>query len=120
MSVLIQGMVMPKDCYECQYGVDVDIGVGVARGCELLKDFSPISDERHEDCPLIEIPPHGRLIDADALIADIKAELVELTLNGMKGTPMWTNDLRSMLERLEDEDIAPTIIPADKEGRDEA
>ena len=23
--------------------------------------------ERHPDCPLIELPPHGRLIDADKL-----------------------------------------------------
>ena len=27
-------------------------------------------DKRHPNCPLIELPPHGRLIDADALKDD--------------------------------------------------
>lgn len=30
------------------------------------KDWMPYN-YRLDDCPLIEIPPHGRLIDADAL-----------------------------------------------------
>jgi hypothetical protein len=61
----------------------------------------------------IELSPHGRLIDADAVIEDIRCEILEHQLNGMKGTPFYIEDLRTMWQRLEDEDIAPTIIPAE-------
>lgn len=50
-----------------------------------------------------------RLIDADLMIDELKQEIVELELNGMKGTPAYTSDLRSMIDRLEDEDQAPTV-----------
>ena len=35
-----------------------------------IRDF----DKRHKHCPLIEIPPHGRLIDADAFEKHIKED----------------------------------------------
>ena len=73
MSVLIRGMEMPKSCKECQ----VSFGYGNDVYCPFL--FEPcdaIEDElmwkecpkegKLADCPLVEIPPHGRLIDADA------------------------------------------------------
>lgn len=46
MSILIRGMKMPKNCGECF--------VGNRTICA-------------DNCPLIELPPHGRLIDADKL-----------------------------------------------------
>ena len=45
MSILIKGMKMPKSCGSCFVG-----------------DRTICSN----NCPLVEIPPHGRLIDADA------------------------------------------------------
>lgn len=55
MSILINGMAMPKNCGECPIICDYDLA-REARGTE-----------KAENCPLVELPPHGRLIDADAL-----------------------------------------------------
>lgn len=55
MSVLIKGMKMPRSCSEC--------GFRLALGC----CGNLPQNTRVPTCPLIEIPPHGRLIDADAL-----------------------------------------------------
>ncbi len=65
----------------------------------------------------VPVPPHGRLIDADAAIEDICGEILERQMNGMKGTPFYIEDLRTMWQRLEDEELIPTIIPEEKERR---
>lgn len=57
MSVLIKNMEMPKTCWGCQFGDDC----GETVHCNITGE-SQIADKRH-DCPLIEIPPHGDLID---------------------------------------------------------
>ena len=67
MSILIKGMEMPKNCAECRFRQ--------YEYCDMqrqdvyavnIMDYA-LSLERHPDCPLIELPPHGRLIDADEL-----------------------------------------------------
>ena len=74
MSVLIRGRKLPKDCPRCpmaHYNA-----ISQFTGCEIVsgKRFAVSDDKeyassscRPEWCPLIEIPPHGRLIDADEL-----------------------------------------------------
>ena len=62
MSILIKGMQVPKSCGEC-----LSIGWHYVFECR-LDDAE--EGERLPNCPLIELPPHGRLIDADALIFD--------------------------------------------------
>lgn len=54
MSVLIRGMDVPKNCGTCFLRVG---------GCKQRMYM----EQRPKSCPLIELPPHGRLIDADAL-----------------------------------------------------
>lgn len=79
MSVLIKGMKMPKDCpmCPCAHWNKND----VMTGCELVWRHVPDSeidywqsDKRPDWCPLVEVPPHGRLVDADALKATFCAE----------------------------------------------
>ena len=68
MSILIRDMKMPKSCYVCPANYD-SIECSLVHGIELRgKDgeFLYIA-ERHADCPLIELPPHGRLVDAGKL-----------------------------------------------------
>lgn len=63
MNILIKGMEMPHDCAECPLDWNE---------CEYINGFDTVdhSDKKRPDnCPLVEIPPHGRLIDADELIA---------------------------------------------------
>lgn len=55
MSILIKGIEMPKSCAFCRFNG----AYCYAKGDEDV--HSTLS------CPLIEIPPHGRLIDADTL-----------------------------------------------------
>ena len=60
MSVLIKGMKMPEKCGNCPISTNT-------RRCVILwQEFNP--KKRLDNCPLIELPPHGRLIDADALL----------------------------------------------------
>lgn len=61
MSVLIRDMKIPKGCAFCP--------ILSHQFCYAAKIFmeKPSMTSRHERCPLIELPPHGRLIDADKL-----------------------------------------------------
>ncbi len=64
MSILIKGMDMPTRCCDCPVcGHDYQF-------CRLAeKDFDEFDcvKSRADWCPLVELQPHGSLIDADAL-----------------------------------------------------
>ena len=91
MSILIKGMEMPKSCLNCFLS---------RSGCRaVLKRMRAMEREtwipanyRHDDCPLVHVPPHGRLIDADDFF-------------------------RSFPELLPYEFAAPTIIEAEEGER---
>lgn len=72
MGVYIKGMDMPKSCYDC------DIGVCICnRYYDPNFDINDTQIKRHPDCPLVEVKdPHGRLIDADELIAKHEKEKI--------------------------------------------
>ncbi len=57
MSVIVKGMEMPKNCGTCFLRVG---------GCKQRMYI----EHRPKGCPLIELPPHGRLGDLDKLKAD--------------------------------------------------
>ena len=65
MSILIMGLEMPTNCFLCP--------LSVLRGerlfCEVTKD-EVLRAKRPSDCPLVPVPPHGRLIDADEFMRD--------------------------------------------------
>ena len=58
MGVYIKGMEMPTSCGNCFFDTHCD-------NWRLRNWGAPPPD----DCPLVPVPPHGRLIDADALRA---------------------------------------------------
>lgn len=62
MSVLIKGIEMPTSCRACLYS---RTDIRNVDWCVLTEKDLPC------DCPLIPVPPHGRLIDADALYKDL-------------------------------------------------
>ena len=84
MSVLIKGMEMPKSCDECELCTCYVREDGTEENYRCVITFYPIHEfnERHEYCPLVEIPPHGRLIDADAPIplVDTHGKNIEVTI----------------------------------------
>ena len=62
MGIYIKGMKMPKNCGECHLCL-------VRTWCRLAERGDILFDAIPEWCPLTEVPvPHGRLIDADALM----------------------------------------------------
>ena len=104
MSVLIKGMEMPASCGDCPIGDALCFSLmpGVS-----WEEYTTAvgTNRRHSDCPLVPVPPHGRLIDADELgLTDF--EIVMCDGNYKKGLEM-------LAKKIED---APTVIPADKVG----
>ena len=69
MSILINGMEMPKGCASCK--------ISRRNSKKMICPFiwkcewdihDPMSaDHRLDGCPLVPVPEHGRLIDADVL-----------------------------------------------------
>ena len=92
MSILIKGMKMPKEgCKDCLL---------VKRG--QVFDICPFIDRKVNgnverggkpyDCPLVELPDHGRLVDLDVMERMfLKATGVSISFNGV-----------------------PTVIPAER------
>ena len=61
-DILIRGMEMPKGCDECTCNSGIYCNAMPIAFCGYTED-----EDRPEWCPLVEVPTHGRLIDADAL-----------------------------------------------------
>lgn len=69
-SILIKGMKKPENCFHCPMGYkygDVD---DPKLMCTITATVIPLgkSLDIMKNCPLVEIPPHGELIDKDKLI----------------------------------------------------
>ena len=99
MSVLIRGMEMPFTCLTCDFH---KCAGGVGDFCSLTKSRQFRFKNRPKDCPLIELPPHGRLIDADALMN----HEVLLPMYGGNMPIVYSSYIRNAL----------TIIEAEEEG----
>ena len=97
--ILIKGMEMPENCTLCPILTWYD-GDG-----DYVCPFSGVSAlniGRQDDCPLVPVPPHGRLIDADALLASENQHYE------------YRSD--SFYVETRTIELAPTVIPADKDG----
>ena len=94
MSVLIRGMEMPTSCYDCPVECEGDVCGITQGGCTW--------DAKPPHCPLIELHPHGRLIDADEFYKDVN-ESILLTDAFKHAFNFWF-------------DGQQTIIPAEEEG----
>ena len=103
MSILIKGMEMPTSCGECDLCACYVREDGTEENYRCPITMYPIHnfDERHKRCPLVELPPHGRLIDADALMKKVEHD-----------TPLSTVFEKTMRMYLNN---APTIIEAEEE-----
>lgn len=78
MSVLIKGMKMPENCMECPFK-GFDRAKGKGNICTIDEEISlhavleglDIKFVKMGDCPLIELPDHGDLIDRDELMKHV-------------------------------------------------
>lgn len=73
MGIYIKGMEMPERCWDCDLCYDSFYCRPLRIQFSDMEDFEP-AERRLSDCPLVPVPKHGRLIDADALGKRIKAE----------------------------------------------
>lgn len=101
-------MEMPKSCADCKLGKKYGL-VGDYH-CFLLDQYftnnpKPPYKEKPDECPLIPVPPHGRLIDADALEVISYREIPQGCEDTFDSGVMW------LLEQI---DLLPTIIPAEE------
>lgn len=72
MSVIVKGMEMPENCWEC-VRTDLNIAISVFGGmcpfCEKIRTDHDMQTGRHPECPLGALPEkHGRLVDADTIV----------------------------------------------------
>lgn len=98
MGIYIKNMEMPKDI-EPGLVIEFADGIDGKRYARLYHYRHGGLTEWHE---AVSVPPHGRLIDADALI-------VELMDRGVEG--LQTDDWHEIQQAVAD---APTIIPAEE------
>ena len=97
MGVLIRGMEMPKNCNTCNFHM---LRFCCAADKDLAeKDTRPLIERRPDYCPLIPVPPHGDLIDRDALMKGEGRYLISFGKEGI--------DIAEI-------ENAPTIIPAEE------
>lgn len=97
MSILIKGAEAPSGCRWCYFNDDSRCALIVGCDCDDTNGA-----QRRENCPLIELPDHGDLIDRDALKE--KAEFIGDDVTGICGYAVWESDILN----------APTVIPAER------
>lgn len=90
MSVLVKGMKMPRDCYECKVWFE-------------CFDKKPPFNMIKSVCPLVEVKtPHGRLGDLDELKAKYKYGEAD-----SEDEKLWMMNIRRAITN------APTVIEAE-------
>lgn len=109
-GIYIPGMEMPKSCAFCPMFDDVythfsDDEEYVCKLGVSLNYYQYAGDEP-KDCPLISVPDHGRLIDADALPIN----------NPIHSMMVFGGEIVIAKSAI---DNMPTIIPEDKDGADD-
>lgn len=103
MSILISGISMPED-----KAIAVVIHPdGTAYSAEM---FAGVCAKYLTDCEAVPVPPHGRLIDADALEKAISKNIDDFWRGGDGGGGYYLAE-----DAIGEVRIAPTIIQASKE-----
>jgi len=113
MSILNKGMEMPESCDKCRIMVfeDTNCVPELFCGCPIVFKAHPQGVGHRPDwCPLIEVPPHGRLIDADALSQMCK-EMQGIEWNNKASPYSWAYAYENFENDIDD---APTIIEAEE------
>lgn len=111
MGVYIKGMEMPKSCYACMFFAQTDYW-NKEDEADILSHCKRTGEKTWEsvngylpNCPLVSVPKHGRLIDADKIgLTNFEIILCQ------KGNP-FKNALEMLFEKIEN---APTILEAEE------
>lgn len=115
-DILIRGMEMPENCavlvnghlYRCPL-YDAD-GYCAKTGREALKSGNGVKRGKPDWCPLVELPEHGRLIDADKITHSVKSQTDIVRAWGIDELTEIADLMgKGLLQEIEN---ATTIIPA--------
>ena len=120
-DLLIKGMDMPKNCEKCLYSswsnfYQIYVCNAIRRDEPVLfdkkqvKSTNTVRSGRADNCPLIPVPPHGRLIDADELAIRVKSQIQSSFCNQHNATLVFAQGLKLFVEN------APTVIEASEDG----
>ena len=121
MSILIEGMEMPKSCDECPLLTeDGDYNVCFVGKRRVMWEWkhdrgSEVIHPKPDWCPLVPVPPHGRLIDADELISDFEdgMEFIRSTCQNVEYKHLYCLIADGMIELMKK---YRTVIPSNREG----
>ncbi len=101
MSILIKGEKMPDCCTYCDY-----IGLNKVADCGHYANIAG----RAPDCPLVEVPPHGRLIDADRMHDILEYVMEESARRG------FHQEIIEVVKAIDKNiDDIPTVIESEEE-----
>ena len=114
MDLLIKNMKKPSCCGECPFfkryanpmGEDF-IFAQPFGDCLVSGKENVVEYDISMDCPLVEVPTHGRLIDADAFKAYLLSWLVKFVTH-----PNYAAAKTITEEFMKDIDDAPTVLEA--------
>lgn len=112
MSILIKGMEMPQGCFYCICNKHLDPDTDM---CILTREAFDstfrVIEHRRDNCPLVSVPPHGRLGDLDALAQQIEHERFHHTHTDGLTARHHVAEYGHFLKAISD---APTVIDAEK------
>ena len=108
MSIIIKGMEMPRDCSRCSIKVDPETRQCCVDKHLFEETLSVLISRRDKDCPLVELPPHGDLIDRDAIL---NAEKTKPIAKMMMFGGAYVIDLDVVRD-------APVVVPAERRDAD--
>lgn len=100
MGIYLSNMEMPKGCASCPFYDDECFG---AYKCDAVQSWGS-DTERASGCPLVPVPPHGRLGDLDAVPWYLANTSVKYATY---------EDWEMLCDAIA---AAPTVIPASEEG----
>lgn len=101
MSILIKGMAMPDCCWNCP------LLEGEYGECNISRKKIKVADGRLTDCPLIELPDHGDLIDQKEIMREFSDFVRASNNSDFAEVPTW-NDAVSLVGS------APVVIQAER------
>lgn len=100
MSVLIKGAKVPKSCAECDF-IEYDDEYEYEYWCPITRsNVEEYTAEKPASCPLVEIPPHGRLIDASEMA--IKFNCRDIDITTVKKLHEWLMEIPTVIESEEE------------------
>jgi len=109
MGIYIKGMKMPSCCMFCP--ISNASGCGMMNPPVLMTSKEMLAD-RPDWCPLVPIPPHGDLIDRDALIKGIEADAIWKYNAINEYDSGIRTGARAVMRSVRN---APTVIPAEED-----